>query len=107
VLFADHGGHSGLAAAVSDAATSSVLFLGDRMTPNLIVGGLLAICGVAITQPERRVVATLESRSTLLPLDEKLVTNLKCADLASLPDLTLFRTYTEPAIFVRTCMSYW
>jgi O-acetylserine/cysteine efflux transporter len=29
---------------------SSVLFLGDRMTPKLIVGGLLAISGVAITQ---------------------------------------------------------
>lgn len=28
----------------------SVLFLGDRMTPTLIVGGLLAISGVAITQ---------------------------------------------------------
>jgi O-acetylserine/cysteine efflux transporter len=27
-----------------------VLFLGDRMTPKLIVGGLLAISGVAITQ---------------------------------------------------------
>jgi O-acetylserine/cysteine efflux transporter len=27
-----------------------VLFLGDRMTPKLIVGGLLAITGVAITQ---------------------------------------------------------
>jgi O-acetylserine/cysteine efflux transporter len=27
-----------------------VLFLGDRMTPKLIVGGLLAIAGVAITQ---------------------------------------------------------
>jgi O-acetylserine/cysteine efflux transporter len=26
------------------------LFLGDRMTPMLIVGGLLAISGVAITQ---------------------------------------------------------
>src|SRR3954451_10779248 len=32
------------------ALISSVLFLGDRMTPNLIVGGLLAISGVAITQ---------------------------------------------------------
>src|ERR1700752_1775204 len=32
------------------ALTSSVLFLGDRMTPKLIVGGLLAIFGVAITQ---------------------------------------------------------
>ena len=32
------------------AVTSSVLFLGDRMTPTLIVGGLLAISGVAITQ---------------------------------------------------------
>jgi O-acetylserine/cysteine efflux transporter len=32
------------------ALISSVLFLGDRMTPKLIVGGLLAITGVAITQ---------------------------------------------------------
>jgi O-acetylserine/cysteine efflux transporter len=32
------------------AVMSSVLFLGDRMTPKLIVGGLLAISGVAITQ---------------------------------------------------------
>jgi O-acetylserine/cysteine efflux transporter len=32
------------------ALISSVLFLGDRMTPKLIVGGLLAIFGVAITQ---------------------------------------------------------
>ena len=32
------------------ALISSVLFLGDRMTPKLIAGGLLAISGVAITQ---------------------------------------------------------
>ncbi len=32
------------------ALISSVLFLGDRMTPKLIIGGLLAIAGVAITQ---------------------------------------------------------
>jgi O-acetylserine/cysteine efflux transporter len=32
------------------AVISSVLFLGDRVTPQLIVGGLLAITGVAITQ---------------------------------------------------------
>lgn len=32
------------------ALISSVLFLGERMTPKLIVGGLLAISGVAITQ---------------------------------------------------------
>ena len=32
------------------ALISSVLFLGDHMTPTLIVGGLLAISGVAITQ---------------------------------------------------------
>lgn len=29
---------------------SSVLFLGERMTPRLIVGGLLAMSGVAMTQ---------------------------------------------------------
>jgi O-acetylserine/cysteine efflux transporter len=32
------------------ALISSVLFLGERTTPKLIVGGLLAISGVAITQ---------------------------------------------------------
>src|ERR1700754_1745846 len=32
------------------AVISSVLFLGDRMTPKLIAGGLLAISGVAVTQ---------------------------------------------------------
>jgi O-acetylserine/cysteine efflux transporter len=32
------------------ALMSSVLFLGDRVTAKLIVGGLLAICGVAMTQ---------------------------------------------------------
>jgi O-acetylserine/cysteine efflux transporter len=32
------------------ALISSVLFLGDRVTPKLIVGGLLAISGVAIAQ---------------------------------------------------------
>jgi O-acetylserine/cysteine efflux transporter len=32
------------------AVISSVLFLGDRVTPTLIVGALLAISGVAITQ---------------------------------------------------------
>jgi O-acetylserine/cysteine efflux transporter len=32
------------------AVISSVLFLGDRLTPKLIVGGLIAISGVAITQ---------------------------------------------------------
>jgi O-acetylserine/cysteine efflux transporter len=32
------------------ALISSVTFLGDRMTPKLIAGGLLAISGVAITQ---------------------------------------------------------
>jgi O-acetylserine/cysteine efflux transporter len=32
------------------AVISSVLFLGDRITPTLIIGALLAICGVAITQ---------------------------------------------------------
>jgi O-acetylserine/cysteine efflux transporter len=32
------------------ALTSSVLFLGDRVTPKLIAGGLLAISGVALTQ---------------------------------------------------------
>src|SRR5271163_949167 len=39
------------------ALISSVLFLGDRVTPTLIVGALLAISGVAITQV----------RSTALP----------------------------------------
>ncbi len=37
------------------AVMSSVLFLGDQMTPKLIVGGLLAISGVAITQVRPRV----------------------------------------------------
>jgi O-acetylserine/cysteine efflux transporter len=37
------------------ALISSVLFLGDRMTPRLIVGGLLAISGVALTQARPRV----------------------------------------------------
>jgi O-acetylserine/cysteine efflux transporter len=32
------------------ALTSSVVFLGDRMTPKLMIGGLLAISGVAMTQ---------------------------------------------------------
>jgi O-acetylserine/cysteine efflux transporter len=32
------------------ALISSVLFLGDRMIPKLIVGGMLAISGVAMTQ---------------------------------------------------------
>jgi O-acetylserine/cysteine efflux transporter len=32
---------------------SSVLFLGDRITPKLIAGALLAISGVAITQKDR------------------------------------------------------
>lgn len=32
------------------ALISSVMFLGDSMTPKLIVGGLLAISGVALTQ---------------------------------------------------------
>jgi O-acetylserine/cysteine efflux transporter len=36
------------------AFISSVLFLGDRVTPKLIVGGLLAIFGVAITQVRPR-----------------------------------------------------
>lgn len=42
------------------ALMSSVLFLGDRVTPKLIVGGLLAIAGVAITQarPAARPVRT-------------------------------------------------
>ncbi|MCK1723519.1 EamA family transporter [Bradyrhizobium sp. 141] len=41
------------------ALMSSVLFLGERMTPKLIVGGLLAISGVAITQVKPRVAARL------------------------------------------------
>jgi O-acetylserine/cysteine efflux transporter len=36
------------------ALMSSVLFLGERMTPKLIVGGLLAISGVALTQIKPR-----------------------------------------------------
>jgi O-acetylserine/cysteine efflux transporter len=32
------------------ALMSSVLFLGDRMTPKLAIGALLAILGVAVTQ---------------------------------------------------------
>ncbi|HEV2156276.1 DMT family transporter [Bradyrhizobium sp.] len=36
------------------ALMSSVLFLGERMTPKLIVGGLLAISGVALTQVKPR-----------------------------------------------------
>jgi O-acetylserine/cysteine efflux transporter len=36
------------------ALMSSVLFLGDRVTPKLIVGGLLAISGVALTQVRPR-----------------------------------------------------
>jgi O-acetylserine/cysteine efflux transporter len=36
------------------ALMSSVLFLGERMTPKLIIGGLLAISGVAITQVKPR-----------------------------------------------------
>jgi O-acetylserine/cysteine efflux transporter len=32
------------------ALIASVLFLGDRVTPKLIVGGLLTIAGVAIAQ---------------------------------------------------------
>ncbi|MCA6125399.1 EamA family transporter [Bradyrhizobium sp. WSM 1704] len=35
------------------ALISSVLFLGDCVTPKLVVGGLLAISGVAITQVRR------------------------------------------------------
>lgn len=37
------------------ALMSSVLILGERMTPKLIVGGLLAITGVAMTQLRRSV----------------------------------------------------
>jgi len=32
------------------ALTSSVLFLGDHITPKLVVGGLLTIAGIAVTQ---------------------------------------------------------
>ena len=32
------------------AVVASVLFLGDHMTPKIVAGGLLAICGVALTQ---------------------------------------------------------
>jgi O-acetylserine/cysteine efflux transporter len=46
------------------ALISSVLFLGDRVTSKLIVGGLLAISGVAITQvrPRPRPIGTRKSR---------------------------------------------
>jgi O-acetylserine/cysteine efflux transporter len=37
------------------AVMSSVLFLGDDMTPKLIVGGLLAMAGVAMTQARQAV----------------------------------------------------
>ena len=40
------------------ALLSSVLFLGDRITPKLIVGGLVAISGVALTQIRPSVRAT-------------------------------------------------
>ncbi|HVZ50537.1 MAG TPA: EamA family transporter [Pseudolabrys sp.] len=40
------------------ALISSVLFLGDRVTPKLIAGGLLTISGVAITQIRSRIRAT-------------------------------------------------
>jgi O-acetylserine/cysteine efflux transporter len=36
------------------ALMSSVLFLGDRVTPKLMVGALLAISGVALTQARPR-----------------------------------------------------
>lgn len=36
------------------AVIASVLFLGDAVTPKLVIGGLLAISGVAITQVRRR-----------------------------------------------------
>jgi O-acetylserine/cysteine efflux transporter len=36
------------------ALISSVLFLGDRVTPTLAIGALLAISGVAITQVRHR-----------------------------------------------------
>ncbi len=36
------------------AVISSVLFLGEHMTPKLVVGGLLAIFGVALTQIRMR-----------------------------------------------------
>ncbi|MDB5618980.1 EamA family transporter [Tardiphaga sp.] len=42
------------------ALMSSVLFLGERMTPKLIAGGLLAVAGVAVTQigPRARAIPT-------------------------------------------------
>lgn len=40
------------------ALISSVLFLGDRVPPKLIVGGLLATSGVAITQIRPRAQST-------------------------------------------------
>jgi O-acetylserine/cysteine efflux transporter len=44
------------------AMMSSVLFLGDRMTPKLIVGGLLTISGVFITQVRSSAVSSVRSR---------------------------------------------
>ena len=44
------------------ALISSVLFLGDRITPKLIVGGLLAISGVSITQVKPRTRPMVASR---------------------------------------------
>jgi O-acetylserine/cysteine efflux transporter len=44
------------------ALISSVLFLGDRMTPKLAIGALLAISGVAITQARPSARAPLSVR---------------------------------------------
>jgi O-acetylserine/cysteine efflux transporter len=51
------------------AVISSVLFLGDHMTPKLILGGLLAIFGVAITQV-RSTARPIEFRSRVVATSE-------------------------------------
>jgi O-acetylserine/cysteine efflux transporter len=47
------------------ALISSVLFLGDRMTPKVIVGGLIAISGIALTQVSSTARLQPEEKQTL------------------------------------------